>query len=331
MKAVITGISGQDGSYLAELLLDKGYEVHGIVRRQSVAENQDGRLKGLGGRINTYYGDLSDPLSLQKIIGDVKPDELYNLAAMSHVRISFDVPHFTIRNNALAVLDLLEIVRRSSPETKFYQASSSEMFGNSTDSDNYQRETTPMVPVSPYGCAKVMAFNLVRHYRAAYGLFTCNGILFNHESPRRGANFVTQKIVKTAVEISLGLRDELVLGNIDSERDWGHSKDYVRAMWMMLQHSKPDDYIVATGETRSIRDLIQYVFDQLGMEWEKFVRFDAKYTRPEELSRLRGDATKVREALSWAPSYTYTEMIDEMINHWQEKLCQTPDPNMVQF
>ena len=270
-RALITGISGQDGSYLTEYLLSLGYEVYGVIRRSSVAENQDSRLAHLSEKIKTYYGDLLDIPSLTRIILEAQPDEIYNLGAMSHVRISHDIPSFTIQTNGLSVLNILELYKQFAPNAKFYQASSSEMFGNSIDKDNYQRLTTPMNPVSPYGCAKLLAYNLVRHYRNAYGLHACNGILFNHESPRRGSNFVTNKVVKGAVEIKKGLRDTLQMGNLDSHRDWGHSKDYVRAMHMIINHHEPDDFIVATGESRSIRDLCEYVFCKLDMNYKRLM------------------------------------------------------------
>jgi len=319
-KALITGISGQDGSYLAEYLLNKGYEVHGMVRRHSVAENQNSRLHHLNGSVKTYYGDLLDCPSLIRILSEVKPDEIYNLAAMSHVRISFDMPSFTIQTNALGVLNILEAYRTVCPNAKFYQASSSEMFGNSVDEDGIQRLTTPMTPVSPYGCAKVMGFNLVRHYRHAYGLHACNGILFNHESPRRGSNFVTNKVVKGAVSIKKGLQDKLELGNMDSYRDWGHSKDYVRAMHMILNHDTPDEFIVATGKTHSVRDLCEVVFSKLGMNYEDYVIQNSKYMRPEELKYLKGDASKAKEVLGWEPEYTFETMLEEMISRWEREL-----------
>ena len=319
-KALITGISGQDGSYLTELLLSKGYEVHGIVRRHSVAENQDARLQKIEGEISCHYGDMLDYPSLQRIVSDVKPDEIYNLAAMSHVRISFDMPSFTIQTNALGVLNLLEVYRNTCPESKFYQASSSEMFGNSVDDDGVQRLTTPMTPVSPYGCAKVMGFNLVRHYRAAYGLHACNGILFNHESPRRGSNFVTNKVVKNAVMIKKGLKSELELGNLDSFRDWGHSKDYVRAMHMIINHEKADEFIVSTGETHSVRDLCDIVFRKLGMDYKDYVVQNPKFMRPEELKYLKGDSSKAREVLGWEPEYTFESMLEEMIERWNKEI-----------
>ena len=329
-KALITGISGQDGSYLTEYLLSLGYEVHGIVRRHSVAENQNYRLHQInkdgkyehGGdnRIKTHYGDMLDYSSLQRIVADVMPDEIYNLAAMSHVRISFDMPMYTIKTNALGVLNMLEVYRTVCPNAKFYQASSSEMFGNSVDDDGIQRLTTPMTPVSPYGCAKVMGYNLVRHYRHAYGLHACNGILFNHESPRRGSNFVTNKVVKGAVSIKKGLQEKLELGNMDSYRDWGHSKDYVRAMHMITNHETPDEFIVATGETHSVRDLCRTVFEKLDMNYEDYVVQNPVYMRPEELKYLKGDASKAKKILGWSTEYTFESMMGEMIAHWQEVL-----------
>jgi len=321
-RALISGIAGQDGSYLTEYLVSLGYDVYGIVRRHSVAENQNYRLHHLNERddVYTFYGDLLDYPSLVRIFNDVKPDEIYNLAAMSHVRISFDVPSFTIQSNALGVLNMLEIYRTMCPDAKFYQASSSEMFGNSVDSDGIQRLTTPMNPVSPYGCAKVMGYNLVRHYRHAYGLHACNGILFNHESPRRGSNFVTNKIVKGAVSIKKGLQENLELGNMDSFRDWGHSKDYVRAMHMIVNHSTPEEWIVATGEARNVRDLCEYVFSALDMNYLDYVVQNPKYMRPEELKYLKGDAERTRKELGWQPEYTFESMIDEMIEHWQQVL-----------
>ncbi len=319
-KALITGITGQDGSYLAEYLVELGYEVHGIVRRQSVAENQSSRIEKINDQVKTYYGDLNDEGSLYKIIRKVAPDEIYNLAAMSHVKVSFDVPSFTIRTNALGVLNMLEAYREVTPGSKFYQASSSEMFGNSVDVDGCQRLTTNMSPVSPYGCSKVMGYNLVRHYRNAYKLHACNGILFNHESPRRGTNFVTHKVVKGAVEIKKGLRDNLELGNMDSSRDWGHSYDYVRAMHLLLNYSQPRDWIVSTGETRTVRELCQYVFSSLGLNYEDYVIQNQRYMRPEELKYLKGDSHEIREKLGWKPLYTFESMIDEMIKVWQDRL-----------
>lgn len=321
-KALITGINGQDGSYLSEHLLSLGYEVFGVVRRHSVAENQNHRLvkHGTNKSVYTYYGDLLDVPSLTRIVSDVMPDEIYNLGAMSHVRVSFDIPSFTIQTNALGVLNLLEVYRGICPQAKFYQASSSEMFGNSVDDDGVQRLTTPMNPVSPYGCSKVLAYNLVRHYRHAYGLHACNGILFNHESPRRGTNFVTNKVVRGAVAIKKGMQDKLELGNMDSYRDWGHSKDYVRAMHKIINHDTPEEFIVATGETHSVRDLCDTVFSKLGLDYKNYVVQDPRFMRPEELKYLKGDPSKAKEVLGWEPNYTFSSMIDEMIERWDKEL-----------
>jgi GDPmannose 4,6-dehydratase len=318
-KAFITGIAGQDGSYLAEYLLEMGYEVHGIIRRNSVPENQQSRLENVRGNLHVSYGDLLDQSSIEHLLDKVQPDEIYNIAAQSHVRISYDIPQFTTQTNALGVLNVLEAYRRSCPTAKFYQASSSEMFGSSVDADGYQRESTPMTPVSPYGCTKVFGYNIVRNYRNAYKLHASNGILFNHESPRRGSNFVTNKVVKSAVEIYLGQRKDLVLGNLDAYRDWGHSKDYVKAMYLILQQPQAGDWVVATGETRSVRDMCEYVFNKLGMDYNAFVKQDNKFLRPEELPYLKGDPTKIK-ALGWAPEYTFETMMDEMIEHWMVQL-----------
>lgn len=319
-KALITGIAGQDGSYLAELLLAKGYEVHGIVRRNSVPEHQESRLDHFGSDVHTYYGDLTDHASLEPLIRRLQPDEIYNLAAQSHVRVSFEVPLFTAQVNGLATMSLLETIRRASPDSRFYQASSSEMFGSSVDEDHFQRESTPMKPVSPYGCSKLFAYASVRNYRIAYGMFAANGILFNHESPRRGSNFVTTKIVKTAVEISLGMSEQLVLGNLDSYRDWGHSRDYVRAMHAIINHSTPEDFVVATGQTTSVRQFCDLVFSRLGLSWEDYVVQDERYMRPQELPYLRGDSSRAREVLGWQPVETLDTLVDEMLEVWQEKL-----------
>lgn len=321
--ALITGIAGQDGSYLSELLLEKGYEVHGIVRRNSVPEHQESRLDFLGDSITCHYADLLDVGSLYRLIELVKPDEIYNLAAQSHVRISYEIPQFTASTNAMGVLNLLDAIRMTNSKIKFYQASSSEMFGSSVDSDGFQRETTPMHPVSPYGCAKLYAYSITRNYRAAYGLFAVNGILFNHESPRRGSNFVTSKVIKTAVEIKYGLRNSLVMGNLDSYRDWGHSRDYVRAMHAIINHETPEDFVVATGQTRSVRDLLELTFSNLGMNYLEYVTQDKKYMRPEELPYLKGDATKIKSALGWEPHVTFGELVREMIEFWDKKISDS--------
>ena len=319
-KALITGISGQDGSYLAEFLLELGYEVFGLIRRLSTPENQSTRYENIIDKIELFYGDLNDEISLYNLIDKVRPHEIYNLAAMSHVKISFDQPAFTIKNNSLAVLTLLEAMRKYCPDSKFYQASSSEMFGNSVDEDGFQRIDTPMHPVSPYGCAKLLAYNLTRHYRNAYKLHICNGILFNHESPRRGSNFVTNKIIKTAVEIKKGKKNKLVLGNLDAKRDWGHSYDYVRAMHKILNYEAPMDFIVATGTTRSVRDLCEITFNKLGLNYLDYVVTDEKYMRPEELKFLCGDSSEIRKVLNWSPKYTFDKMVDEMIEFWMKVL-----------
>jgi len=319
-KALITGIAGQDGSYLAEYLINKDYEVHGIVRRNSTPEHQSSRIDSNIKNLYTHYGDLSDISSLNKILLEVQPDEIYNLAAQSHVRISFDIPQYTAQTNALGVLNLLEAYKQSSPKSKFYQASSSEMFGSSVDEDGFQRETTPLNPVSPYGCAKVFAYNICRNYRNAYGLHIVNGILFNHESPRRASNFVTNKVVKSAVEIKKGLRNILELGNMDSYRDWGHSKDYVKAMHMIINHNKPDDFVVATGKTNSVRDMVNFVFKSLELDPLKYVRQNPKYLRPEELKYLRGDCSKLKETFNWEPEYNFESLMDEMIEFWMKEI-----------
>ena len=315
--AFITGINGQDGSYLAELLLEKDYKVYGIVRRNSIAEHQESRIDHLvGNGVETSYGDLLDVSSLERMISTIKPDEIYNIAAQSHVRISSDVPQFTVQTNALGVLNMLEAFKYHCPNSRFYQASSSEMFGRSVEEDGYQRETTRMDPTSPYGCAKVFGYNIVRHYRFAHKLFAVNGILFNHESPRRGSNFVTNKVVKSAVRIKNGLQDKLPLGSLDSYRDWGHSKDYVKAMHMILNHTEPDDFVCATGVTNSVGDMCEYVFSYLDLDYRDYVTQDERFMRPEDLKYLKGDSTKLRETLGWKPEYTFETLMDEMIDHW---------------
>ena len=323
-KAFVTGISGQDGSYLAELLLEKGYEVWGLLRRHSVPENQTSRLDAIGvfsnPNLHLVYGDMTDFASLCHILKDVQPDEIYNLAAQSHVRVSFDQPVFTTNTDALGVLNLLEAVRIVSPNSRMYQAGSSEMFGNEIGENGLQDEGTLMSPVSPYGCSKLYAYNLCRVYRESYGMYIANGILFNHESPRRGLNFVTNKIVDGAVKIALGKQNKLALGNLDATRDWGHAKDYVRAMWLMLQHKlrvgtikEGHDWVCATGISHSVREFCDIVFTKLGLDYRKHVEVDPKFLRPYELRDLKGDSTKLRKALGWEPEYTLDSMIDEMI------------------
>ena len=319
-KALITGINGQDGSYLAELLLEKGYEVWGTVKRNSVSETQSSRIEHLreNNQINLEYADLTDMASLVRLLITVQPDEVYNLAAQSHVRISFDQPIYTANVTGIGTLNLLESVRLVSPHSKIYQASSSEMFGNSIDDDGYQRELTPMNPVSPYGCAKVFSYNICRNYRNSYGMKIWNGILFNHESPRRGTNFVTNKVVKAAVRISLGLQDKLNIGNLNATRDWGHAKDYVYAMWLMLQSDKPNDYVCATGISHSVGDLCSYVFSSLGLDYNDYIVIDEKHFRPEELDNLKGDPSKIKNDLGWTREYSFETMLDEMIEYWVE-------------
>jgi GDPmannose 4,6-dehydratase len=314
-KAIITGISGQDGSYLAELLLSKGYEVWGLLRRHSVPENQTSRLEKIGilNKLKLVYGDMTDLPSLLRVLKECNPDEIYNLAAQSHVRVSFDQPTFTTLADAQGVLNLLEATKELCPKAKIYQAGSSEMYGNEFDSDGFRRETTLMRPVSPYGCAKLYAYNLARTYRTSYDMFISNGILFNHESPRRGLNFVTNKIVDGAVQIYKGKKHTLALGNLDATRDWGHAKDYVRAMWMMLQHDKPDDFVCAMGESHSVRELCEIVFRRLGMNYENHITIDPIYYRPTELHDLKGDCSKLKDTLGWKPEYTFESLIEEMI------------------
>lgn len=317
-KALIIGANGQDASYLAELLISKNYEVIGTVRRNSVPESQTTRIEHLfdTGQIKLKYMDLTDSLSVESVISECQADEIYHIAAQSHVQISFELPKYTLDVNAGGTLSVLEAVRKFSKHSKIYHAATSEMFGNSCDSDGYQRETTPLIPVSPYGCSKLYAHSLCHNYRNAYNMFICSGILFNHESPRRGINFVTNKVVREAVRIKLGLSEKLIIGNLEASRDWGHSKDYVESMWLMLQQDKPDDYVVATGISKTVNQLIDYVFDKLQLDRNKYVFSDKKFMRPEELDFLKGDSSKARKILGWAPTYTFESMLDEMIDYW---------------
>lgn len=321
-KAFITGINGQDGSYLTEYLLSLGYEVHGMVRRNSTSENQSARLLEAfkNPNIYTHYGDLLDQTSIERLLTEIMPDEIYNIGAQSHVRVSFDIPQFTVQTNSVGVVNILEAYKRICPKAKFYQASSSEMFGLSVDDDKFQRETTTMNPVSPYGCSKVFSYNMVRHYRRAYGLHAVNGILFNHESPRRGSNFVTNKVVKAACSIKLGLQEKLELGNMDSYRDWGHSKDYVKAMHKIINHDEAEDFVVSTMETHSVREMCEVVFSYLGLNYKDYVEQNPKFLRPEELPYLKGDSTKLRDTFGWSPEYTFKSMMHEMCDHWMDVL-----------
>ena len=321
-RAFITGINGQDGSYLAEHLLEAGYEVGGLVRRSSVPEHQTHRINAYESSISTYYGDMTDKQSIENALSDFKPDLVFNLAAQSHVRLSFAMPSFTAKVNAIGALNLFETIRASFPEVKVYQASSSEMFGSSVDDDKYQRETTPMHPVSPYGCSKLFAYSAAVNYRKAYNLFISNGILFNHESPRRGTNFVTAKVVRGALEVKHGIKKELRLGNLDSYRDWGHSWDYTKAMMKILDQELPTDVVIATGKAYSVRSLCEHVFTRLDMDYRDFVVQDPAFMRPEELPYLRGDSTKAQQSLDWKPKYNFEMLVDEMIEHIEKTVIK---------
>lgn len=322
-KALITGITGQDGSYLAELLLGKGYEVHGIIRRASTFNT--GRLDAIysdphssRSRLVLHYGDLSDASALARLIGNIQPDEVYNLAAQSHVRVSFDSPEYTTDITATGVVRLLEAIRETGIRPRFYQASSSEMFGKVQEVP--QTERTPLHPRSPYGCAKVYAYWITVNYRESYGLHASNGILFNHESPRRGETFVTRKITRAVAHILAGLQDKLYLGNLDARRDWGYAKEFVEAMWLMLQQEQPDDYVVATGETHSIREFLDVAFGHVGLDWTRHVEIDPRYYRPAEVDLLIGDASKARRQLGWEAQTRFVDLIKLMVDSDVQRL-----------
>jgi GDPmannose 4,6-dehydratase len=316
-KALITGITGQDGSYLAELLLNKGYEVHGIIRRASSFNTaridhlyQDPHLNNV--RLFGHYGDIADSTNLIKLLYRIQPDEIYHLAAQSHVRVSFDIPEYTGDVTALGTIRILEAIRETGLKSKFYQASSSEMFGKVRETP--QSELTPFYPRSPYGAAKVYAYWATVNYREAYGMFAANGILFNHESPRRGETFVTRKITRAVAHIKAGLQDKLYLGNLDAKRDWGYAKEYVEAMWLMLQQDKPDDYVIATGETHSVREFLSEAFAYVDLDWRDYVEMDPKYLRPSEVELLVGDASKARKELGWEPKVTFKDLVRLMVD-----------------
>lgn len=314
-KALITGITGQDGSYLAELLLDKGYEVHGVIRRSS-SFNTD-RIEHIyqdpherGARLKLHYGDLNDASSLNRIVRLVQPEEVYNLGAQSHVRVSFDTPEYTAEVTGLGTLRLLEALRETGQQPRFYQASSSELYGSTPAPQN---EDTIFAPRSPYAIAKLFSYHTVLNYREAYNMYACNGILFNHESPRRGETFVTRKITRAASRIRLGLQDKLFLGNLEAKRDWGFAGDYVEAMWMMLQQDEPEDFVIATGEMHSVQEFLEVAFETLDLDWKKYVEIDPRYFRPTEVDELRGDFSKAREKLGWTPKVDFRALTEMMV------------------
>ncbi len=318
-KALVTGITGQDGSYLAELLLEKGYEVHGLVRRTSTITTERIHYLHQKSLIETYYGDLADANSIVSLLLKIRPDEVYNIGSMSHVRVSFDIPEYTAQVTGLAPTRILEALRSlEMTNTKYYQASSSEMYGMSPPPQN---EETLMLPVSPYGCAKLYAYHMIRTYRLGYGMFACNGILFNHESPRRGETFVTKKIVRAAVRIKLGLQKKVSLGNLEAKRDWGHAKDYVRAIYMIMQHNESDDFVVATGEYRTVREFAEKTFGQLGLIFEDHLETSNIYRRPNEVPELLGNSTKIRKILGWEPKVNFEGLVSEMVESvWNEEI-----------
>jgi GDPmannose 4,6-dehydratase len=309
MKAFITGITGQDGSFLAEFLLNKGYEVHGLVRKASTFNT--GRIEHIVDKLHLYYGDLSESARLMELLYNIRPDEIYNLACMSHVRVSFDIPEYTGDIGALGTMRLLEAIRKLKLKPRFYQASSSELFGNAPPP---QSETSPFWPRSPYAIAKLYSYWAVKNYREAYNLFACNGILFNHESPRRNETFVTRKITKAVVRIKAGLQKELCLGNLEARRDWGYAPEYVEAMWLMLQQNKADDFVIGTGETHSVEEFVEEAFNYVGLDWNEYVVIDPKYFRPTEVDCLCADITKARKLLKWQPKITFKQLVKTMID-----------------
>jgi GDPmannose 4,6-dehydratase len=340
-KALITGITGQDGSYLADLLLNKGYEVHGIIRRASTFNTaridhlyQDPHVNGV--RLFLHYGDLSDSVSMTKMLYDLQPDEVYNLGAQSHVRVSFDIPEYTADVTGVGTIRILEAIRESGVKPRFYQASSSEMFGKVQEIP--QKETTPFWPRSPYGCAKMFGHWATVNYRESYNLFACSGILFNHESPRRGETFVTRKISRAVAAIKLGLQKDLYLGNMDAKRDWGYAPEYVEGMWRMLQADQPDDYVLATNETHTVKEFVEVAFGHVGLDWQKHVKYDARYERPAEVDLLIGDPAKAKKQLGWEPKVRFKELVQIMVDADLASLQgrQIPDPltpayNQVQY
>ena len=316
-KALITGITGQDGSYLADLLVAKGYEVHGIIRRASTFNTaridhlyQDTHVNGV--RLFLHYGDLADSVNLTKLLYKLQPDEVYNLGAQSHVRVSFDIPEYTADVTGVGTIRILEAIRESGVKPRFYQASSSEMYGKVQEVP--QTETTPFWPRSPYGCAKMFGYWATVNYRESYGLFASNGILFNHESPRRGETFVTRKISRAVAAIKLGRQKELYLGNMEAKRDWGYAPEYVEGMWRMLQADQPDDYVLATNETHTVKEFVQEAFGHVGLEWEKYLKYDARYERPAEVDLLIGDPAKAKRQLGWEPKVRFKELVQIMVD-----------------
>lgn len=318
-RALITGITGQDGSYLAESLLADGHEVHGTLRRSSSINTS--RIDHIFDRLKLHYCDILDSGAVHSLIHDIKPDEIYHLAAMSHVKVSFEIPHYTVESTAIGTLNILESVRSVAPECRVYNASSSEMFGASGAP---QDENTPFLPQSPYACGKVCAHYLCRNYRESYGMFVSSGILFNHESPRRGETFVTRKISKAVAAIKLGIQHELRLGNLDAKRDWGHAKDYVEAMRLMLAHPKADDFVIATGHSHSVQDFAELAFEYVGLDWKKHVVIDPKYFRPSEVNHLRGNASKADRVLGWKSDMGLYDLVKDMVDSDLKDICRAP-------